>query len=595
MGLETITHSLIGKEDLKTTSGKFEVELADGRKVMMTPVEPLGWLDEIYTKATLPSAGNVGRLTSLTDDVRGLWRDTGFQWDSVAGEIINARDFGAVGDGVTDDSSALNDALGVLADKGGGTLFLPPGYTYKINTTLTILSNGVTIKGGGFATILKPASGVTAITIGDDSAEYVGWVVADLKVDGSSGNTGGVLLKAVQNGVIHRCWFASCGSPSIGSVHVIDTVSRSGNVLIQHNRFNEIPSSGSGIRLVSSFNPLAPFRILDNQFVQASADSNGYGVLFARNGSAIDIRGNQFRFLMTAIEITLNSGYVSMDSNVTQNSNAAANEGEFNCPGNCSVTGNRFIGSASSPYAVRVHTNSHAVIMGNSSQNHGTGFLYLDGVTDIFVTGNNTTETMITKNGTVARVTFIQADELSTHGEITLEEIPTPSLSAAGEGTIYFDDTAKIFKVSENGGAFSDLVTPKVDQATQVNIEGETNEDTYVPPDLIKHNPGVVKAFINFDGTGTVAIKASLNISLLTDIGGAGHYELAFTTNFSSVNYVFIGNAGDQADTTGGTNNGVVPGGKIPAVGTVRLFTQDADTGTATDYDAVTVAILGDQ
>ena len=72
--METITHSLVGKEDLKTSPGSFEVTLADGRKVAMSPVRPIGWLDEIYTKSTLPGAGATGRMTPLTDDVRGLWQ-----------------------------------------------------------------------------------------------------------------------------------------------------------------------------------------------------------------------------------------------------------------------------------------------------------------------------------------------------------------------------------------------------------------------------------------------------------------------------------------------------------------------------------------
>lgn len=47
---------------------------------------------------------------------------------------------------------------------------------------------------------------------------------------------------------------------------------------------------------------------------------------------------------------------------------------------------------------------------------------------------------------------------------------------------------------------------------------------------------GKAKAFVNFNGTGTVSIRASLNVSSITD-NGTGSYNTNFTSNMSSVNY----------------------------------------------------------
>ena len=41
------------------------------------------------------------------------------------GVTLNLADFGAVGDGVTDDGPAFQNALDTLASAGGGTLFVP--------------------------------------------------------------------------------------------------------------------------------------------------------------------------------------------------------------------------------------------------------------------------------------------------------------------------------------------------------------------------------------------------------------------------------------------------------------------------------------
>jgi hypothetical protein len=47
---------------------------------------------------------------------------------------------------------------------------------------------------------------------------------------------------------------------------------------------------------------------------------------------------------------------------------------------------------------------------------------------------------------------------------------------------------------------------------------------------------GVCRAWVNFNGTGTVAIRASFNVSSITD-NGTGEYTVNFTTAMSDANY----------------------------------------------------------
>ena len=44
------------------------------------------------------------------------------------------------------------------------------------------------------------------------------------------------------------------------------------------------------------------------------------------------------------------------------------------------------------------------------------------------------------------------------------------------------------------------------------------------------------KVWVNFNGTGTVAIRASFNVSSITDLG-VGKYRINFTNSFSDCNY----------------------------------------------------------
>ena len=47
---------------------------------------------------------------------------------------------------------------------------------------------------------------------------------------------------------------------------------------------------------------------------------------------------------------------------------------------------------------------------------------------------------------------------------------------------------------------------------------------------------GISKAWVNFNGTGTVAIRDSFNVSSITD-NGTGDYTINFTTAMPNANY----------------------------------------------------------
>ena len=92
-----------------------------------------------------------------------------------------------------------------------------------------------------------------------------------------------------------------------------------------------------------------------------------------------------------------------------------------------------------------------------------------------------------------------------------------------------------------------------------------------VPSDTVIN--GSAKAWVNFDGTGTVAIRASFNVSSITDIG-TGTYTVNFTTAFADTNYnvVMFNNAqGTNPPTAGNFSNQYVGGIGEFATGSVRV------------------------
>ena len=110
----------------------------DGNPTMMqTPtgmVTSLAQLTESL-KAALPAAGAAGSLRKVTDDARGVWMDTGSQWMQLCGGVANIRDFGATGDGITDDTAAIQSALDT-----GAPVCIPYG-NFVVTSTLLLRVN----------------------------------------------------------------------------------------------------------------------------------------------------------------------------------------------------------------------------------------------------------------------------------------------------------------------------------------------------------------------------------------------------------------------------------------------------------------------
>jgi len=61
----------------------------------------------------------------------------------------------------------------------------------------------------------------------------------------------------------------------------------------------------------------------------------------------------------------------------------------------------------------------------------------------------------------------------------------------------------------------------------------------------------IPKSFVGLTGTGTIAIKKSLNITSITD-SGTGNYIVTINSDFEDANYTFINGV---AWTIGGTNS----------------------------------------
>jgi hypothetical protein len=122
------------------------------------------------------------------------------------------------------------------------------------------------------------------------------------------------------------------------------------------------------------------------------------------------------------------------------------------------------------------------------------------------------------------------------------------------------------------------LTTPTIDSAQVPTISGTA--PLYM-----------CRAWVNFDGTGTVAIRASGNVSSITD-NGTGDYTVNFTTAMPDANYS-VG-ALNRAD-TGASNAWIVPriynSLAATSVGACRIQTV-ISTNTLSDAQLVSLSIF---
>jgi hypothetical protein len=101
-------------------------------------------------------------------------------------------------------------------------------------------------------------------------------------------------------------------------------------------------------------------------------------------------------------------------------------------------------------------------------------------------------------------------------------------------------------------------------------------------------NDKICKVWVNFNGTGTVAINSSFNVSSITD-NGTGDYTVNFSTSMANANYSANTTGLSTAVATTGAHHSV---GDL-ATGSVRIFSLSWG-GNMNDVSDNSLTIFGD-
>ena len=132
--------------------------------------------------------------------------------------------------------------------------------------------------------------------------------------------------------------------------------------------------------------------------------------------------------------------------------------------------------------------------------------------------------------------------------------------SAGGGGLVSSGDASGVLALQTAG-----VTVLSIDASQQVSINS-----AQIPTISGTAPLYMCRAWVNFNGTGTVAIRASGNVSSITDTG-VGGYTVNFTTAMPDANYAVTGLCSDisvngaMVNTTTLSTSGVTIATRVPA------------------------------
>jgi len=131
-----------------------------------------------------------------------------------AADVVNVRDFGAVGDGVADDTAAIQAAIDFVAADGGGSLMFG-SQTYKISAPL-VIGGKVNLVGSGAGRVFQPiqaaattlawyGSAEEMVKFGWQSSTATGGGIVNMRLDGRAIATKCIAVKDLAHATFADC------------------------------------------------------------------------------------------------------------------------------------------------------------------------------------------------------------------------------------------------------------------------------------------------------------------------------------------------------------------------------------------------------
>lgn len=250
------------------------------------------------TNCTLPqlSASTGSTLVGTTNGGTGAVTRT---VASKLNDTVSVKDFGAVGNGVADDTAAIQAAINYVGSKSGGTILLPAG-SYRITSTLSCLYPNILFVGEGSD---EPHNTGPQ---GAAAATKLVWAGANNGTMLNIGSVNGVDNIKYSGGGVRSIYFDSgCTANLTGASFGINLVSYNEGVF-ENVMFREFQTSGIRVGCITQlWDPRDPQH---NRFINCWSRNylNELGGLFLLEGDTAMYSGSGSGGTYTLANVSLN-------------------------------------------------------------------------------------------------------------------------------------------------------------------------------------------------------------------------------------------------------------------------------------------------
>jgi len=343
--------------------------------------------------------------------------------------VYNVRDFGATGNGSTDDSSAIQNTIDEALKDSKGILYFPPG-VYIIGSTPKI-TDSLMVIGSSSSSVLKAKASTNVNCLQITQADNV--TICDLEIDGQRDTQSGNIEYTTRIGI----YVNNCKNVSIKNCYIHDTfgsgilIDDSTDIIVDSNRLHNSSDNLIFLRPWSSGTNKGCIRAtISNNIVD---NSNHYGIC-ALHSDYISIVGNitfengqydQSQGYGIDLE---SSRYCTIQGNITHDNHGGIlcryeNEGDPSQRSlDITITGNTCYNDTKNGThgegGITILKSDYVVVSGNNITNQTVGIINGD-ASNVLIEGNivsNTTQYGISSYDSTATRIKISNNKVSDAG-----------------------------------------------------------------------------------------------------------------------------------------------------------------------------------